>query len=683
MKEAPVPGIPDGAFLTFGAAAAAAPDGALLHHPAHATHAAARHRGRAAALRLRLLGHHRFGGEHQAGDRRGIEQGRPDHLGWIDDARLQQVLVLFLERVEAEGALAILHLDEDDRAFVAGVAGDPAERLLDRPLHDLDAEALLVADLELLEDGRCPDERDAATRHDAFFDRGTGRVERILDTRLLLLHLDLGRRADPDDRDAADQLCEPLLELLAVVVRGGVLDLRPDLLDAALDVGLLAGPVDERRVVLVDHDPLAAPEVLQGDVLELHAELLGDELAAGEDGDVLEYGFAPIAEARGLHRDGLQRAADLVHDQRRQRLTLQILRDDEERFRGPRSLLEQREQVLHRGDLLLVDEDVHVLVHALHPLGVGDKVRGQVAAVELHALDHLELSLEALGFLDRDHAFLADLAHRLADDLADGGVVVGGYGADLRDLLLLLGGLGERLQLGGERGHGLVDAALQGHRVVTRGDHLEALGEDRAREHGRRRGAVTGDVRRLGGDLLHHLGAHVLEPVLELDLLGDRHAVLGDGGSAPRLLENDVAPAGAEGDRDRVGEHVDAAQDFLPRVLTERYELGWHRFSLDLDHAEDVLLAHDEVFLAVELDLRARVLPEQDGLADLHADGHQLAVVVHLALADGDDLALLGLLLGGVRDDDPTLGLLGGFCESFHDDAILKWPDLHSPLPLS
>src|SRR5439155_969539 len=125
----------------------------------------------------------------------------------------------------------------------------------------------------------CPAERAAATRHDAFFDRGTGRVERILDTRLLLLHLDLGRRADPDDRDAADQLCEPLLELLAVVVRGGVLDLRPDLLDAALDVGLLAGPVDERRVVLVDHDPLAAPEVLQGDVLELHAELLGDELA--------------------------------------------------------------------------------------------------------------------------------------------------------------------------------------------------------------------------------------------------------------------------------------------------------------------------------------------------------------------------------------------------------------------
>ena len=31
-----------------------------------------------------------------------------------------------------------------------------------------------------------------------------------------------------------------------------------------------------------------------------------------------------------------------------------------------------------------------------------------------------------------------------------------------------------------------------------------------------------------GGDLAHHLRAHVLELVLELDLLGDGDAVLGD-----------------------------------------------------------------------------------------------------------------------------------------------------------
>ena len=82
---------------------------------------------------------------------------------------------------------------------------------------------------------RSPQQRHAAAGHDAFFDRGLRGVHRVLDARLLLLHLGLGRRADLDDGDAADQLGQPLLQLLAVVVRGGVLDLRAQLLDAALD----------------------------------------------------------------------------------------------------------------------------------------------------------------------------------------------------------------------------------------------------------------------------------------------------------------------------------------------------------------------------------------------------------------------------------------------------------------
>jgi hypothetical protein len=47
----------------------------------------------------------------------------------------------------------------------------------------------------------------------------------VLDAGLLLLHLGLGGRADLDRRDAAGELRQPLLELLAVVVDVGVLDL--------------------------------------------------------------------------------------------------------------------------------------------------------------------------------------------------------------------------------------------------------------------------------------------------------------------------------------------------------------------------------------------------------------------------------------------------------------------------
>ena len=73
---------------------------------------------------------------------------------------------------------------------------------------------------------------------------------------------------------------------------------------------------------------------------------------------------------------------------------------------------------------------------------------------------------------------------------------------------------------------------------------------------------------------------------------------------------------------------------------------------------EDVVLAEEDELLAVDLDLGARVLAEQDLVAGLHVEGNDLAVLEDRARADGDDDALEGLLLRGVGDDDPSLGLL-------------------------
>src|ERR1043165_1795017 len=134
-----------------------------------------------------------------------------------------------------------------------------------------------------------------------------------------------------------------------------------------------------------------------------------------------------------------------------------------------------------------------VLQDAFHSLGIGDEIGREITAVELHALDDFERRLEAFGFLDGDNAFLADFVHRLGDDVADGRVVVRGDRADLRDLFRVLGRLGDALELFGDRGHRLVHAALEAHRVVARDDHLDAFGENRAREHGGGGGAVAGD----------------------------------------------------------------------------------------------------------------------------------------------------------------------------------------------
>ena len=171
-----------------------------------------------------------------------------------------------------------------------------------------------------------------------------------------------------------------------------------------------------------------------------------------------------------------------------------------------------------------------------------------------------------LRFLDGDDAVLADLVHRLGDDLADRLVVVRRDGADLRDHVAA-DRLRHLLELGGDRLDGLLDAALDVHRVRAGDDVLRALAVDRLREHGRGRRAVAGHVRRLARDLAHHLRAHVLERVLQVDFLGDRHAVLGDGRRAELLVEDDVAALGAERHLHRVGQLVDAAQNRLARLL--------------------------------------------------------------------------------------------------------------------
>src|SRR5690606_10719873 len=99
---------------------------------------------------------------------------------------------------------------------------------------------------------------------------------------------------------------QALLELLAVVVRGGLLDLLLDLADAALDLGLLAGAVDDGGVLLGDLHLLRTTEHVEADILELDAEVFRDHLAAGEDRDVLKHGLAAITEAGSLDGGDLQ-----------------------------------------------------------------------------------------------------------------------------------------------------------------------------------------------------------------------------------------------------------------------------------------------------------------------------------------------------------------------------------------
>ena len=97
------------------------------------------------------------------------------------------------------------------------------------------------------------------------------------------------------------------------------------------------------------------------------------------------------------------------------------------------------------------------------------------------------------------------------------------------------------------------------------------------------------------------------------------------------------------------------------------------------ENAHDVAFLHDQQLLAIELDLGARPFAEQHAVANLEVDRDQLAGFVAAAWTDRRDFALLGLLLGTVRNDDAASGFVFGI-DAFDHDAVVERTEFHAIL---
>src|ERR1700719_2517235 len=522
-----------------------------------------------------VVGDQDFRCEHQGDDGGGVLESQPRDLRRIDDAALDQVAELTGIRIEAEVfVLGFAHAAHHQRAFMPGILGDLAQGFFEGALYDIYTGGLIVVELELLEGRQTAQEDSAAAGDNTFLDRSASGVHGVLDAGFLFFQFGFGCGTDLDDGHAADELGQALLELFLVVVGGCVFDLRAELLDAPVNFGGLSAAGDDGGVVLVNGDLFGGAKLLDFHVFKFQAEILGDGLPAAEDGDVFEHGLAAIAEAGGFDGRDLNGSAQLIHHQGGEGLAFKILGNDQQRLADFGCLLEQGQQVLHGTDFLFVDQNADVFQNAFHALRVGNEIRGKIAAIELHALDNFEGSVHGLGFLDGDDAILADFFHGLGDDVADVLVGVGADGADLGDHVALYFA-GHPLDFRDGDFHGFGDAALQGHRIGAGGNGSHAFAEDGLGQDGSGGGAIASHVGSLGGDFAHHLGAHILEGIRQLDLLGHGDAVLGDDGSAKFLFNYGIAPLWAARDLYRVGEDVDAAQDRLTGIFTS-YNLFCH-----------------------------------------------------------------------------------------------------------
>src|SRR5947209_5595234 len=73
-----------------------------------------------------------------------------------------------------------------------------------------------------------------------------------------------------------------------------------------------------------------------------------------------------------------------------------------------------------------------------------------------------------------------------------------------------------------------------------------------------------------------------------------------------------------------------------------------------VNHRQDVPLGKNQVFLAVILELGARVLREDDAVAFLQVEGRTLAVFEQPAVTHRNYLALLRFFLRGVGQNQPA-----------------------------
>src|SRR6185312_5452169 len=180
-----------------------------------------------------------------------------------------------------------------------------------------------------------------------------------------------------------------------------------------------------------------------------------------------------------------------------------------------------------------------------------------------------------------------------------------------------------------------------------------------------------------------------LELVGQFDFLGDGDTVLGDARCAEALVQHHVAALRAQRHPHRIGQDVHAAQHALTGFTAEPYVLGSHRViprlslcvwwseapsgslllarGCALDDPHDVGLLHDEELLAIELHLGAGPLAEQNLVAGLHVEGHELTLLVAGTRTNGDNLTLHWLLLGRIGDDDAARGLFLGVQPTDYD----------------
>ena len=540
----------------------------LLHHSTHTAHTGST--SGEGGLGSGFVADDALSGEEHTSHRGRIFEGYACDLGGIDDTGSAEVAELTGLGVVAVVALKFAHLIDDDGTFLAGIEANLAEGLFNGTADDGDAGVLVgILAGEASEGLLGADIGYATAGDDTFLNGGTGGTEGVIATILLLFLFGLGSSTNLEDAYAAGKFGEALLKFLLVIGRGGGCNLTLYLGDALVDEFLLTSAIYDGGVFLADGNLLGLTEHSEGGLLEGETLLLADDHAAGEGGDIFKHSLAAVAEAGSLDSANLKARLQTVNDEGGESFGINILSDDEQGTACLYGRFEDGEEILEVGNLLVVDKDVGILHLALHLLGIGDEIGGEIATIELHTFHGLEYSVATLGILNGNDAVDADGTHTVGNEFTYFWVVVGGDSSHLLNLGIVVA---DFFALGLDVLHdstdGEVDAALDVEGVGTCCHILHTLGKDSLGEDGGGGGAVAGIVASLGGNALDELRTGILKGVFKFDFLGHADTVLGDARGTELLIDYYIASLGTEGYLDGVGQLVGTRTQLLASICT-------------------------------------------------------------------------------------------------------------------
>ena len=235
----------------------------------------------------------------------------------------------------------------------------------------------------------------AAACNDTLFNCRLSSIESILDTELLLLHLNLGSRTNLDNGNTACKLCKALGKLFLVKLRGCGFKSNLDLCNALGNSNLVTVAANDNGVFLANLNLSCATKLTESGVLKIKTKIAGNNLTACKGCDVNEHLLTSVTKAGCLNGNNGEGAAKLVKNESCKSLALNVLGNDKQLFARLNDLLKKGEKILNIRDLLICYKDKAIVESCLHLICIGCEIGRKVAAVKLHTLYYLAVCFSA------------------------------------------------------------------------------------------------------------------------------------------------------------------------------------------------------------------------------------------------------------------------------------------------